>query len=77
MAQSGLRVSEKLNRIHRGRVESKEQRKPEHKGSLTTCLCGGRSYRDPVEYYNLEFRFLSIGTYYQVCIVARQCYNSK
>ena len=51
------------------RVKSEEQRKPEH-GFLTTCLCGPRSYRAPVGYCNPEFRFLAIGTCYQVGFAA-------
>ena len=38
MAQSGPRVFEKYNRIHRERIKSGELRKPEHKGFLTTCF---------------------------------------
>ena len=38
----------------------------EHKGFLATSCCGDRSYPGPVEYYNTEFCFLAIGTYYQV-----------
>ena len=52
VAQSGVRVFEKQSRIHRERVESKEQRNPEHEGFLTTCRGDGRSYQGPVEYYN-------------------------
>ena len=85
--QKGRRKKESLNRegetsyledvaqsgfTERG-VESKEQRKPEHKGFLITCHCGGRSYQGLVEYHNQEFRFLAIGTCYQVCIAARRC----
>ena len=61
MAQSGPRVFEKYNRIHRERIKSGELRKPEHKGFLTTCLCGGRSYRGPIEYYNQESIFWPLG----------------
>ena len=64
MAQSGLRVFEKRNRIHSGRVKSDERSRPGQEGFLTTCPCSGRNYGSPVEYYNREFRFLAIGTYY-------------
>ena len=45
----------------------------EHKGFLTTSHCGGRNYRGPLKYYNPEFCFLAIGTYYEVYTAARQC----
>ena len=59
-------VPEQQNRIHRDKVESEEQRKPEHERFLTTCHWGSRSYQGPVEYYNKESSVLAIGTYYKV-----------
>ena len=62
----GRKGRRKKKSLNREGPERREQRKPEQKGSLTTC----RSFRGPIEYYNKEFCFLAIGTCYQVCIAA-------